>query len=158
MKRETIFLRIAIYIMALIMLAICIIVIPHHLIGANKLMHNLFYNWILGSGMYLTALLFFTVLWQALKLLHLIDQNKAFSKFSVNNLKKIKIAAYLACLIYILESPFFYMFADKDDAPGVVVIGIILAGTALVIALFASMLQKLLNQAIKIKSENDLTI
>lgn len=158
MKRETIFLRIAIYIMALIMLAICIIVIPHHLIGANKLMHNLFYNWILGSGMYLTALLFFTVLWQALKLLHLIDQNKAFSKFSVNNLKKIKIAAYFACLIYILESPFFYMFADKDDAPGVVVIGIILAGTALVIALFASMLQKLLNQAIKIKSENDLTI
>jgi len=73
-------------------------------------------------------------------------------------LKKPARQLYLACLIYILESPFFYIFADNDDAPGVVIIGMILAGAALVIALFASMLQKLLSQAIRIKQENDLTI
>lgn len=158
MKRETIFLRLAVYIMALMMAAICIIVIPHHLIGANNLMHNTFYNWMFGSGLYFTALLFFIILYQALKLLHLIDKNEAFSTLSVKNLKNIKVSAYLAFLIYIVELPLFYLFADKDDAPGVVVIGIVFAGTALVIALFASMLQKLLSQAIKIKSENDLTI
>ncbi|MFD1417589.1 DUF2975 domain-containing protein [Companilactobacillus keshanensis] len=158
MKRETIFLRLTIYVMALMMLAICIFIIPTHLINANNLMHNLTYNLIFGMGLYLTAVLFFIVLWQALKLLHLIDKNEAFSNSSVLNLKNIKISAYLACLIYILESPFFYMFADKDDAPGVVIIGMVLAGAALVIALFASMLQKLLTQAIRIKQENDLTI
>lgn len=158
MKKETIFLRFAIFIMALIMLIICVLIIPIHLINANNLIHNWFYNWIFGIGLYLTAILFYTVLWQALKLLHLIDQNKAFSKSSILNLKNIKRAAYLACLIYILEWPFFYIFADKDDAPGFVIIGIILAGTALVIALFASMLEKLLTQAIRIKLENELTI
>jgi Protein of unknown function (DUF3036). len=140
------------------MLVICVLFIPVHLINANYIMHNWFYNCIFGAGLYLTAILFYTVLWQALKLLHLIDRNKAFSKSSILNLRNIKRAAYLACLIYILESPFFYMFADKDDAPGFFLIGIILAGAALVIALFASMLEKLLAQAIKIKLENELTI
>lgn len=158
MKRETIFLRLAVYIMGLMMLAICIFVIPAHLTYANHLMHNWAYNLTFGIGLYITAILFFIVLWQALKLLHLIDKNEDFSHSSVSNLKNIKISAYLACLIYILESPFFYIFADNDDAPGVVIIGMILAGAALVIALFASMLQKLLSQAIRIKQENDLTI
>lgn len=159
MKKETIFLRITIYIMALFMLAICVVVAPHYIIGANNLLPNkLILTIILGLGLYITAILFYLVLYQALRLLNLIDHENAFSQQSVLALKNIKIYAYIMCAIYILESPIFFIFADKDDSPGVILVCIVLAGAALVIAIFASMLQKLLHHAIKIKLENDLTI
>ncbi|WP_125566826.1 DUF2975 domain-containing protein [Companilactobacillus insicii] len=159
MKKETIFLKITIYVMALAMLAVCVIVAPHYLIGANNLLPNKpALTVLLGIGLYVTALLFYLVLYQALKLLNLIDHNSAFSKKSVTALKNIKHFAYAMCIIYILESPVFYIFAEKDDAPGVILVCAVLAGASLVIAIFASMLQKLLHQAIEIKSENDLTI
>lgn len=104
MKKETIFLRITIYVMALVMAAFCIIVIPHYLIGSNNLMPDLpIFTILLGLGLYLSAVLFFSILWQALKLLSLIDHEKAFSNVSVQALKHIKIFAYSICAIYILE-------------------------------------------------------
>ncbi|APX71490.1 DUF2975 domain-containing protein [Companilactobacillus allii] len=159
MKKETIFLRITIYVFALIMAAICIIVAPHYIIGANNLMPNKpILTIIFGVGLYATAILFYLVLYQAMKLLNLIDHNSAFSNKAVIALKTIKIYAYIMCAIYILESPVFFVFADRDDAPGVILVCAVLAGASLVIAIFASMLQKLLHHAIEIKSENDLTI
>ncbi|WP_125761515.1 DUF2975 domain-containing protein [Companilactobacillus hulinensis] len=159
MKKETIFLRITIYVMALIMGAFCIIVIPHYLIGANNLMPDIpAFTVLLGVGLYLSAILFFAVLWQALRLLSFIDHEKAFSDLSVQALKRIKILAYSICVTYILELPIFFTFADRDDAPGVILVCAVFAGAPLVIAIFASVLEKLLQHAIKIKSENDLTI
>ncbi|MBP2113589.1 hypothetical protein J2Z70_003750 [Paenibacillus silagei] len=54
--------------------------------------------------------------------------------------------------------PLFYLMAEKDDAPGIIVIGMILIFASLVIAVFAAVLQKLLKDAIELKSENDLTV
>jgi hypothetical protein len=54
--------------------------------------------------------------------------------------------------------PLFYLVADKDDAPGIIVIGMIIIFASMVIAVFAAVLQKLLKEAIDIKSENDLTV
>jgi hypothetical protein len=50
------------------------------------------------------------------------------------------------------------MVAEKDDAPGLVVVGMVIAGVAFVIFVFASVLNRLLQDAIAMKSENDLTI
>jgi len=159
MKKETIFLRVTIYAMALIMAAFCIIVVPHYLIGSNNLMPDIpAFTILLGVGLYLSAIFFFAVLYQALKLLRLIDHDEAFSSVSVQSLKRIKNFAYSICAIYILELPIFFTFADRDDAPGVILVCAVFAGAPLVIAIFASVLEKLLRSAIKIKSENDLTI
>lgn len=54
--------------------------------------------------------------------------------------------------------PFFYVVAEKDNAPGLVLIGMTIAGIAFIIYVFASVLYKLLQDAIVIKTENDLTI
>lgn len=51
-----------------------------------------------------------------------------------------------------------YLFADKDDAPGVIVIGLVIIFASIVIGVFAAVLQKLLKEAIDIKLENDLTV
>lgn len=54
--------------------------------------------------------------------------------------------------------PFFYLLAEKDDAPGIILIGMVFVFAAFVVAVFAAVLQKLLKNAIDIKSENDLTV
>ena len=54
--------------------------------------------------------------------------------------------------------PLFYLIAEKDDAPGIILIGMALIFASMVIAVFAAVLQKLLKEAIDIKSENDLTV
>jgi hypothetical protein len=46
----------------------------------------------------------------------------------------------------------------KSGAPGGIVIGLVIIFASIVIAVFAAVLQKLLRNAIDIKSENDLTI
>ena len=54
--------------------------------------------------------------------------------------------------------PFVIYVADKDDAPGAVGIGLVIIFASLIIAVFAAVLQRLLQNAIDIKSENDLTV
>jgi hypothetical protein len=54
--------------------------------------------------------------------------------------------------------PLFYLVGDKDDAPGIIVIGLVLVFASMVITFFAAVLQMLLKEAIDIKSDNDLTI
>lgn len=54
--------------------------------------------------------------------------------------------------------PFVYLIAELDDAPGLIIIGMIPIFASTVIAVFAAVLKKLLQEAIDIKSENDLIV
>jgi hypothetical protein len=154
MKRgSTWFLRFVICLMGLAGLALCVIVLPR-VIGS---IDPGGYDPIL-LGMYVTAIPFFVVLYQSLKLLNYIDKNIAFSELSVKALKYIKYYATSDSLLYAAGMPYIFYVADKDDAPGVVLIALVIIGATLVIAVFAAVLQKLLQNAIDIKSENDLTV
>lgn len=110
------------------------------------------------NGYVCSAIPFFVALYQAFKLLCYIDKNKAFSELSVKFLKKIKNCAITISGLYVVGMPLFYMIAELDDAPGAVVIGMMLVFAPMVIAVFAAVLQRLLKEAIDIKSENDLTV
>lgn len=109
-------------------------------------------------SMYLSAIPFFFALYQALKLLSYIDKNKAFSELSVNALKYIKYCAITISTLYGIVVPFVYLVAEKDDAPGLIIVGMVPIFASMVMAVFAAVLQKLFKEAIDIKSENDLTI
>jgi hypothetical protein len=109
-------------------------------------------------GMYVSAIPFFAALVQAFKLLSYIDKNQAFSELSVKALKNIKICALTVSGLYLVILPFVFLVADLDDAPGLVIIGMVPVFASLVIAVFAAVLQRLLKEAIDIKSENDLTV
>jgi hypothetical protein len=109
-------------------------------------------------GMVVPAIPFLIALFQAYKLLGLIDQSKAFSNLSINILKKIKYCAITIAAMYAAGMPYIFYAADRDDAPGVVAIGFIIIFASIVIATFAAVLQKLLQDALDIKSENDLTV
>jgi len=149
MKRETLFLKIAVSLIGIPVLALCIFWLPGF---RNYLSYSIL------IGVYATAGAFFFALYQALKLLSYIDNNKAFSELSVKALKNIKYSAITISTIYAGIIPFLFPVADADDAPGLVGFPLIIIFASVVIAVFAAVLQKLLKNAIDIKTDNDLTI
>ncbi len=152
-NKSTLILKLVIFVIAISALAVCVAVLPAGIITTNVWG----YRPIL-IGMYLPAIPFFIALHQAWKLLTYIDKNTAFSELSVQALKKIKYCGAIISVLYILGMPYIFYVADQDDAPGVVAIGLVIIFASFVISVFAAVLQRLLKNAIEIKSENDLTV
>jgi hypothetical protein len=109
-------------------------------------------------GLYVSVIPFFVALYQAFMLLSYIDKNESFSELSVKALKNIKFCAMTISGLYVVILPFVFMVADLDDAPGLVIVGMVPIFASMVIAVFAAVLQRLLQEAIDIKSENDLIV
>jgi hypothetical protein len=154
---STLFLKIAVFLIGTPVFILSII----GLVSLVKDPANPEYAYILYpivTGMFFTTIPFYFALYQALKLLGYIDNNEAFSQFSVEALKKIKFCAITISCVYVVIMPFIYLLADKDDAPGAIIMGAVPIFASIVIAVFAAVLQRLLQVAIDIKSENDLTV
>ncbi|MFD1739532.1 DUF2975 domain-containing protein [Bacillus salitolerans] len=154
---STLFLKLAVFLIGTPVLALCIF-------GLTWLVNNpvspdydhILYPIFIGMGV--SVIPFFVALYQAFKLLSYIDKNQAFSELSVKALKNIKFCAIAISGVYVLISPFVYFVAEVDDAPGLIIIGMVPIFASMVIAVFAAVLQRLLQEAIDIKSENDLTV
>ena len=158
-KVTTLFLKIAVILLGVPVLALCIFLVPEIAnLAAKFLQQFAFIKYLVTIAFDASAIPFYFALYQAFKLLRYIDKNKAFSELSVNALKKIKHCAITISTLHVLALPLFYLFAEKDDAPGVIFVGMVVPFASLVIAVFAAVLQKLLKEAIDIKSENDLTV
>ena len=154
MKRgSTIFLRTIVFLLGLGVLSLCLYVIPSIIRSGEA---GIYRNILLG--MYIPAIPFFVALYQTLKLLKLIDTNQAFSPLSVSALEVIKYCGISISLLYAAGMPYIYHIADQDDAPGVIAIGLVIIIASLVISVFAAVLERLLQNAIDIKNENDLTV
>jgi hypothetical protein len=157
-RYSTIVLRIAIFIAGAIVLAICSGT-AYLAIRTNPSSGYLILSYVLFAGTCLASIPFYIALYQSYRLLDFIDSDHAFSELSVKALKIIKYSALVEFFICSLGGlPFFYALAQKEDAPGFVVIGMAIAGVAFIIFVFASVLNRLLQKAIAMKSENDLTI
>ncbi|ADV92781.1 DUF2975 domain-containing protein [Bacillus subtilis] len=158
-RMSTIFLKIALVLIGIPILALCIFLVPKIANYSAELFPNIAYiKYLVFIYLYVTAIPFYFALYQAFKLLSYIDKNKAFSGLSVRALKNIKYCAVTISIFYAAGMPVFYLMAEIDDAPGIIVIGLVIIFASMVIAVFAAVLQKLLKEAIDIKSENDLTV
>lgn len=107
---------------------------------------------------YIGSIPFFVGLYQAFKLLNFIDANKAFSQGAVNTLKNIKFASLTLIGFVALAVIYIRFFAHGDDPAGPTALGILASFAAAVIATAAAVFQKLLQNAVDLKSENDLTV
>ena len=156
MKRgSTLFLRFVIALIGVAVLSLCVLVLPRLILA--ELAGDFDYLPIL-VGMYVPAIPFFIALYQALKLLTYIDKNKIFSELSIKALKNIKYCGFTISALYTLGMPYIFYVADKDDAPGVALIGFIFVFAPLVVGTAAAVFQNQLQKVIDIKSENDLTV
>ncbi|MGG0788950.1 DUF2975 domain-containing protein [Peribacillus simplex] len=157
--RTTLFLKIAVIFIGIPVLALCIFFVPEIANFAAELYPDMTYlKYLVFIDLYASAIPFYFALYQAFKLLSYIDKNKAFSELSVRALKTIKNCAITISGLYVLGMPLFYLIADMDDAPGIILIGMVVIFASMVIAVFAAVLQRLLQEAIDIKSENDLIV
>lgn len=159
-RGSTLFLKCVILVMALVALALAIWVNPWYVNAAAKLTPGLPFSLTFYKvALYLIIVPLGITLYQAFRLLVLIDRKAAFSGLSVIALKSIKLcAAVVSILLLIGLMPPTYLLAQAEDAPGLVLMGMAFSLVPLVISTFAAVLQRLLREAIAMKSENELTV
>lgn len=108
---------------------------------------------------YAASIAFFVALYNAFKLLGYIGQNKVFSSNSVKTLKSIKYCAIVLCVSIVAAGLFIRFSHNKDDDPaGFLAICIVTTFVTIVVATAAAIFEKILQNAVDMKSENDLTI
>jgi hypothetical protein len=150
---STLILRLAVLGFAAVIAALCLIALP---IGIASDDFGL-YRWIL-AGLYVPAIPFFFAIFQTMKLLQYIDNNTAFSDASVTALRNIMYCGSIIAGLFTAGLPYIYYVANKDDAPGVILVALVLACASVAVAVFAAVLRRLMQSAIDIKAENDLTV
>ena len=106
---------------------------------------------------YIASIPFFVALYQAFKVLGYAGQNKVFSQAAVTALRTIKFCA-IAILGFVAVSVIFLPFGDPEDRPPGVVMRILITFGSIVIATAAAMFERVLQNAVDMKSENDLTV
>ena len=108
---------------------------------------------------YTGSIAFFVALYQAFKLLGYVGRNEVFSQRSVNALRTIKYCA-MTFIGFLLgaEAFFFIVQRGKEDIAGGVAIGLFLMIVSTITVTAAAVLERTLQSAVDIKSENDLTV
>ena len=126
--------------------------------AANLGLFSIYYDPFILYG-YAASIPFFIALYKAFKLLGYIGQNKAFSLNSVRTLRSIKYCAIVLSILIVMAGLYIRISHNKEDDPaGFLAICIVTTFVSIVVATAAAIFEKLLQNAIDIKSENDLTI
>ena len=106
---------------------------------------------------YVASIPFFIGLYQAFKVLGYAGRNKEFSPSAVRSLRTIKYCA-IAIIGFVAVGEVIIMLNDSDDRAGGVVIGLLIIFASIVVATAMSVLERALQNAVAMKSENDLTV
>jgi purine-cytosine permease-like protein len=109
---------------------------------------------------YLGSILFFVVLYQAVRVLGYVRQNKTFSQASVKSLRTIKYCSFILAGAIVVADVWLLVAArtNGEDAAGAVMLGIIATFASVVIGTAAAVFEQVVQNAADIKSENDLTV
>ena len=157
-KSSTLFLQVVIVLIGIVALAIMIRFPLTEGRAANLDLFSIYADPFLAYG-YLASIAFFVALYQAFKLLGYIGQNKVFSPNSVKALRTIKYCAIILSILIVMAALYIRIFHAKDDDPaGFIAMCIVTTFVSIVIATAAAVFERILQSAVDIKSENDLTV
>ena len=106
---------------------------------------------------YFASIPFFVGLFQAFKVLGYAGRNKEFSPSAVRSVRTMKYCA-IAVVGFVAVAEAIIMFGNSDDRAGGVFIGVLIFFAAIVVATATVVLERALQNAVDIKSENDLTV
>ena len=159
MKRSsTIFLQVVIVLIGLG--ALGLLLWEPHIEGRNAhaTLSQIYFNDPFLILVYIGSIPFFVAIYQAFKLLGYAGQNKIFSQAAVKALRTIKYCAIAIIGFVVVEEFFIMLNRGNDDAAGGVFMGVLITFGSIVIATAAAMFERILQNALDIKSENDLTV
>ncbi len=100
-------------------------------------------------GLYVTMIPFFVGWLEAFKLLKYFDRDNALSTEALASLKKIRSCAAIIGTLYVAGIPLLYPIAQADDAPGLILFGTAFACAPIALAVFTSILEKLLQKVLQ---------
>jgi hypothetical protein len=108
---------------------------------------------------YTSSIAFFVALFKTFKLLGYIRQNKLFSLNSVKTLRSIKYCAIILSVLIVMAGVYIRIFHSKEDDPaGFIALCIGLTFISIAGATAVAVFERILQNAIDMKTENDLTI
>lgn len=157
MKRiPTIFLQVVIVLIGIGILAF--LLWEPHIEGVNKhaTLFEMYFSAFIAY-VYVGSIPFFVALYQTFKLLGYARQDRIFSPAAVKALKTIKYCA-IALVGFVAASVMFMMFSDPDDRPAGLFMRILIGFPSIVVGAAAAVCERILQNAVEMKSENDLTV
>jgi hypothetical protein len=159
MKRiSTIFLQAVIVLIGIVALVILIRFPLTEGRAANLDLFSIYFDPFILYG-YAASIAFFVALYNAFKLLGYVGKNKVFSPSSVKTLRNIKYCAIVLSILIVTAGLYIKITHNKEDDPaGFLAICIVTTFVSIVVATAAAIFEKILQNAIDMKSENDLTI
>lgn len=107
---------------------------------------------------FIASIPFFVALYHGIKLLSYMDQNKVFSESAVKAVRNIKYCAIALSGFIVVGILYIRLFAHGEDAAGPTALGMFTTFASIVIATAAAVFERLLQHAVDIKSENELTV
>jgi hypothetical protein len=159
-KSSTLFLKVIILLIGIGALALLIKEPQTEGRNVNADLFTIYFRDPFLAYVYIGSIPFFVALYQAFKLLGYIDKNRIFSQVSVNAVRNIKYCAIII-IAFIMGAEAFLFIVQRgksDDIAGGVAMGIFITFISIIIATAAAVFEKLLQNAVDIKSENDLTV
>lgn len=109
---------------------------------------------------YAGSIPFFIALYQAIKVLGYVGRNNAFSPEVVKALRTIRYCAFAIIGFVVVEVMFIFVMTGGDDEnPGApIFLGILIIFPSIVVATAAAIGERVVQNAVDLKSENDLTV
>ena len=161
MKRSsTIFLQFVVVLIGAVALAL--LLWEPHLEGRNAhaTLFQIYFQDPLLALVYTGSIPFFIALYQAFQVLGRVGRNEVFSPEVVKALRIIKYCAIAVIGFVFVEELFILIMSGGDnDNPGApIFMGLLIVLPSIVVAVVASMFERILQNAVDLKSEHDLTV
>ncbi len=106
---------------------------------------------------YMASIPFFLALYQAFRVLSYVRRETTFSPRTVKALRMIKYCA-LALIGFAALSLLFMIGGDPEDRPAGLFLRILVTFPSIIVATSAAIVERILQNAVDLKSENDLTV
>jgi len=156
-RRSTIFLQIVIVLIGIGAIAILLWEPQIEGRNVNATQFEIYFKDPFLAYVYFASIPFFVGLYQGFTLLGYIGKNSVFSPESVRALRIIKYCA-LAIIGFVAVSVIFMTVGDPEDRPPGVFLRVLVAFPSIVVAATAAIFERILQNAVDMKSENDLTV
>ena len=153
-----IFLQLVIVLIGIVALALLLWEPQIEGVNANATNFEIYFTDPFLMLVYAGSIPFFIALYKAFNVLGYTTQNKVFSQEVVQALRIIKYCAIVIIGFVIVEEIFIMMNLDSEDPGAGIFMGIIITFGSIVVATVAAMFEQILQSAVDLKSENDLTV
>lgn len=158
-KSSTVFLQLVIVFIGVVVLAFMLW--APHVEGRNAhaTLFEIYFKDPFLAYVYVSSIAFFVGLYQAVKVLGYVGRDNVLSPAAVKALRTIKYCA-MAIIGFVVVSVIFMPLSapEDDDGPQGVVMRFFVIFGSIIVATAAAIFERILQNAVDLKSENDLTV